>query len=42
MLLKSLVMIGAIAGVVLGTAGTLVPWLVPGLFTNDRMVVQQV
>jgi hypothetical protein len=42
MLLKSLVMIGAIAGVVLGTAGTLVPWLFPGLFTNDRMVVQQV
>jgi Na+-driven multidrug efflux pump len=41
MLLKSLVIIGAIAGAVLGAVGTLVPWLFPSLFTNDRMVVQQ-
>ncbi|CAM0947485.1 unnamed protein product [Alopecurus aequalis] len=41
MLLKSLVMIGAIAGVTVGTVGTIVPWLFPSLFTNDQMVVQQ-
>ncbi|RLM79699.1 protein DETOXIFICATION 46, chloroplastic-like [Panicum miliaceum] len=41
MLLKSLVIIGVIAGAVLGAVGTLVPWLFPSLFTNDRMVVQQ-
>jgi hypothetical protein len=42
MLLKSLVVIGAIAGVTVGTVGTIVPWLFPSLFTNDQMVVQQV
>ncbi|CAN6242821.1 unnamed protein product [Urochloa humidicola] len=41
MLLKSLVIIGAITGAVLGTVGTLVPCFFPGLFTNDRMVIQQ-
>lgn len=41
MLLKSLVIIGAITGVTLGAVGTLVPWLFPSLFTNDRMVIQQ-
>ncbi|KAM0830964.1 hypothetical protein ACQ4PT_065864 [Festuca glaucescens] len=41
MLLKSLVMIGAIAGVTVGTVGTIVPWLFPSLFTNDQLVVQQ-
>jgi Na+-driven multidrug efflux pump len=42
MLLKSLVMIGAITGTTVGAVGTLVPWLFPSLFTNDFMVVQQV
>jgi hypothetical protein len=42
MLLKSLDMIGAIAGVTVGTVGSIVPWLFPSLFTNDQMVVQQV
>ncbi|XP_006648254.2 protein DETOXIFICATION 46, chloroplastic [Oryza brachyantha] len=41
MLLKSLVMIGAITGSTVGAVGTLVPWLFPSLFTNDLMVVQQ-
>ncbi|XP_062224266.1 protein DETOXIFICATION 46, chloroplastic-like [Phragmites australis] len=41
MLLKSLVIIGMITGVTLGTIGTLVPWLFPSIFTNDQMVVQQ-
>ena len=41
MLLKSLVMIGAIAGLTVGTVGTIVPWLFPSLFTNDLLVVQQ-
>ncbi|KAG2648142.1 protein DETOXIFICATION 46, chloroplastic-like [Panicum virgatum] len=41
MLLKSLVIIGVITGAVLGAVGTLVPWLFPSLFTNDRMVIQQ-
>lgn len=41
MLLKSLVIIGAIAGLTVGTAGTIVPWLFPSMFTNDQMVVQQ-
>ncbi|KQJ93010.2 protein DETOXIFICATION 46, chloroplastic [Brachypodium distachyon] len=41
MLLKSLLVIGAIAGMTVGAVGTLVPWLFPSLFTNDQMVVQQ-
>jgi hypothetical protein len=42
MLLKSLVIIGAITGLTLGAVGTLVPWLFPSVFTNNQMVVQQV
>ncbi|GJM90061.1 hypothetical protein PR202_ga06303 [Eleusine coracana subsp. coracana] len=42
MLLRSLVIIGVIAGATLGTVGTLVPWLLPSLFTNDQLVIQQV
>ncbi|KAJ4770620.1 Protein DETOXIFICATION [Rhynchospora pubera] len=41
MLLKSLVIIGAITGVTLGVIGTSVPWLFPGLFTNDLTIVRQ-
>ncbi|KAF3336150.1 MATE efflux family protein 4 [Carex littledalei] len=41
MLLKSLVMIGAITGVTLGVIGTSVPWLFPSLFTNDLIIVRQ-
>ncbi|KAK3152013.1 hypothetical protein QOZ80_2BG0153220 [Eleusine coracana subsp. coracana] len=41
MLLRSLVIIGVIAGVTLGTVGTLVPWLLPSMFTNDQLVIQQ-
>ncbi|KAL1208188.1 Protein DETOXIFICATION 46 [Cardamine amara subsp. amara] len=38
MLLKSLVIIGATLGIVVGTIGTAVPWLFPGIFTQDKVV----
>ncbi|KAJ6839007.1 protein DETOXIFICATION 46, chloroplastic isoform X1 [Iris pallida] len=38
MLLKSLVVIGAISGILLGAIGTSVPWLFPSLFTADSLV----
>ncbi|GLT42847.1 hypothetical protein SLA2020_168270 [Shorea laevis] len=40
-LLKSLVIIGAILGLVLGTIGTSVPWLFPNIFTHDQSVIQE-
>ncbi|OVA06169.1 Multi antimicrobial extrusion protein [Macleaya cordata] len=39
MLLKSLLIIGAIAGTILGVVGTCVPWLFPYLFTTDLEVI---
>ena len=42
MLLRSLVIIGAILGLLLGIIGTSVPWLFPNIFTPDRMVIQEV
>ncbi|KAH7575002.1 hypothetical protein JRO89_XS02G0033700 [Xanthoceras sorbifolium] len=41
MLIKSLVIIGAILGVVIGTAGAFIPWLLPNMFTSDLMVKQE-
>lgn len=41
-LLKSLVIIGAILGSVLGIVGTCVPWLFPNIFTPDRKIIQEV
>ncbi|KAJ6821918.1 protein DETOXIFICATION 46, chloroplastic isoform X1 [Iris pallida] len=38
MLLKSLVVIGAISGLSLGAIGTCVPWLFPSLFTADHLI----
>ncbi|XP_010472115.1 PREDICTED: protein DETOXIFICATION 46, chloroplastic [Camelina sativa] len=38
MLLKSLVIIGATLGIVVGTVGTAVPWLFPDIFTHDKVV----
>ncbi|CAN6485190.1 unnamed protein product [Victoria cruziana] len=38
-LLRSLVIIGICAGCLLGTIGTMVPWLFPYLFTSDYNVV---
>ncbi|ESQ46026.1 hypothetical protein EUTSA_v10000106mg [Eutrema salsugineum] len=38
MLLKSLVIIGATLGIVVGTIGTAIPWLFPGIFTQDKVV----
>ena len=42
MLLKSLLIIGGIFGLVLGTIGTLVPWLFPNLFTPEVKIIQEV
>ncbi|GAB2218124.1 hypothetical protein Droror1_Dr00001342 [Drosera rotundifolia] len=39
MLLKSLLIIGASLGLVLGTIGTCVPWLFPTIFTPDPAVI---
>ncbi|XP_042506887.1 protein DETOXIFICATION 46, chloroplastic [Macadamia integrifolia] len=39
MLLKSLVIIGAFTGFMLGTVGTSIPWLFPYIFTTDHAVV---
>jgi hypothetical protein len=41
-LLKSLVIIGAILGSVLGIVGTCVPWLFPNIFTPDQNIIQEV
>ncbi|KGN61843.1 protein DETOXIFICATION 46, chloroplastic [Cucumis sativus] len=41
MLLKSLMIIGAIFGLVLGTIGTSVPWLFPNLFTPEEKIIQE-
>ncbi|GMY05662.1 protein DETOXIFICATION 46, chloroplastic [Fagus crenata] len=41
MLLKSLVIIGAILGLLLGIVGTSVPWLFPKIFTHDQNVIQE-
>ncbi|CAN8314616.1 unnamed protein product [Cochlearia groenlandica] len=41
MLLKSLGIIGATLGVVVGIIGTAVPWLFPGIFTHDKVVISQ-
>ncbi|CAE6000395.1 unnamed protein product [Arabidopsis arenosa] len=41
MLLKSLVIIGATLGIVVGTIGTAVPWLFPGIFTQDKVVISE-
>ncbi|AEC07164.1 MATE efflux family protein [Arabidopsis thaliana] len=40
-LLKSLVIIGATLGIVVGTIGTAVPWLFPGIFTRDKVVTSE-
>lgn len=42
MLLKSLVMIGAVTGLVLGLIGISVPWLFPKLFSSDPYVIKEV
>ncbi|MBA0766440.1 hypothetical protein Gotri_015482 [Gossypium trilobum] len=41
MLLKSLVIIGASLGLILGIVGTSVPWLIPNIFTSDRKVIHE-
>lgn len=42
MLLKSLMVIGAILGLAIATIGMSVPWLLPKLFTPDLNVIQEV
>ncbi|KAF5754601.1 putative multi antimicrobial extrusion protein [Helianthus annuus] len=41
MLLKSLVIIGASCGLILGVAGTIVPWLSPKVFSPDPHVIKK-
>ncbi|XP_057966132.1 protein DETOXIFICATION 46, chloroplastic-like [Malania oleifera] len=41
MLLKSLVIIGAMTGLIIGTIGTCVPWLFPNIFTPDHAVIRE-
>ncbi|KAK3006759.1 hypothetical protein RJ639_016200 [Escallonia herrerae] len=41
MLLKSLVIIGALSGLILGSIGTSVPWLFPKFFSPDAVVIQE-
>ncbi|PPS15957.1 hypothetical protein GOBAR_AA04563 [Gossypium barbadense] len=41
MLLKSLIIIGAILGLILGIVGTAVPWLFPNIFTPDQKVIDE-
>ncbi|MBA0557088.1 hypothetical protein Golob_027141, partial [Gossypium lobatum] len=41
MLLKSLIIIGAILGLILGIVGTAVPWLFPNIFTADQKVIDE-
>lgn len=41
MLLKSLIMIGAVTGLVLGLIGTSIPWLFPELFSADPYVIKE-
>ncbi|KAL3539017.1 hypothetical protein ACH5RR_002383 [Cinchona calisaya] len=40
-LLKSLVIIGALSGLVLGCIGTSIPWLFPKLFSHDPQVINE-
>ncbi|XP_073122447.1 protein DETOXIFICATION 46, chloroplastic [Henckelia pumila] len=40
-LLKSLFIIGAVTGVILGIIGTIIPWLFPKIFSSDPAVVQE-
>lgn len=40
-LLKSLVIIGCIVGIILGSIGTFVPWKFPNIFTPDQHVIQE-
>lgn len=42
MLLKSLMIVGAILGVVIASAGAFIPWLFPNIFTHDLNVIQEV
>ncbi|KAK1437891.1 hypothetical protein QVD17_03691 [Tagetes erecta] len=41
MLLKSLMIIGASCGIILGVAGTIVPWLFPKVFSPDPHVIKE-
>lgn len=41
-LLKSLMIIGATLGLVLGIIGTSVPGLFPGVYTHDKVIITEV
>ncbi|KAF4375443.1 hypothetical protein F8388_024102 [Cannabis sativa] len=40
-LLKSLVVMGGVFGVVLGTFGTCIPWLFPNIYTPDQIIIKE-
>ncbi|KAJ0010217.1 hypothetical protein Pint_34789 [Pistacia integerrima] len=40
-LIKSLMIIGAILGVMIGTVGSFIPWFLPNMFTSDLMVIKE-
>ncbi|XP_076905758.1 protein DETOXIFICATION 46, chloroplastic-like [Bidens hawaiensis] len=40
-LLKSLVIIGASCGLILGVVGTIIPWLFPKVFSPDPLVIKE-
>ncbi|EPS58791.1 hypothetical protein M569_16021, partial [Genlisea aurea] len=40
-LLKSLIVIGTMSGLILGSIGISLPWLLPGLFSPDPEVISQ-
>ncbi|XP_077246436.1 MATE efflux family protein [Tasmannia lanceolata] len=40
-LLKSLLILGALTGLILGAIGTIVPWLFPYVFTSDLEVIRE-
>lgn len=42
MLLRSLAIIGATLGLLLGVVGTSVPFLFPYIFTHDQMIIREV
>lgn len=42
MLFKSLIIIGALSGLILGSIGTCVPWLFPQVFSPDTAITKEV
>ncbi|KAL1833781.1 hypothetical protein ACET3Z_003432 [Daucus carota] len=41
MLLKSLVIVGALSGTILGSIGTVIPWFFPSIFSPDNGIIKE-